>query len=269
MSNVRMALTSKDNPLIKLYKKLACNKKARMHERSFVLEGYRLVSDAMRNGARIKDFFITDEAFEKYGEEFSAYLSSDFRIYVISHELGEYMSETECTQGVFAICAMQEEKSLSEFLENGNAFAVLQRLQDPGNAGMILRTADALGLSGVIFCKSCDIYSPKAVRATMGSLFRIPVAVCSDEEEIFLALENAGVQSDAAVVTGQAELLGMNKYPAGKRAVWIGNEGSGLTDEAIKRCTRRVTIPMHGNIESLNAAMAAGILMWEMMKERG
>ena len=102
----------------------------------------------------------------------------------------------------------------------------------------------------------------------MGSLFRVPVAVCSDVDEIFRELSGAGIESDAAVVRNETVLAGKCAYPGSGRAVWIGNEGNGLPDEISERCSRRITIPMHGNIESLNAAMAAGILMWEMTKGR-
>lgn len=261
-------ITAKDNPSVKMYRKLAGSKKARLNEKCFVLEGYRLVSDAMKNGAEIRTLFVTKNAFEKYGRELSEYSPANCRTFFISEALSGYMAETECPQGVFAVCSMPEELPLADFLKGGRAFAVLHMLQDPGNAGMILRTADALGVDGVIFCKSCDIYSPKAIRATMGSFFRVPVNVCSDEDELFSALEKEGIKSDAAVVQGEAEFAGKCGYDDSGRAVWIGNEGSGLTDHVISRCDRRITIPMHGNIESLNAAMAAGILMWEMMKGR-
>lgn len=261
-------LTAKDNQGIKLYRKLAGNKKARIQEQSFVLEGYRLVSDALKNGAEITMLFIAESAAAKYGDELLELAPEKCRVLIISDGLCEYIAETECPQGVFAVCRMPREKKLSEFLKGGRTFAVMHRLQDPGNTGMILRTADALGIDGVIFCKSCDIYSPKVVRATMGSLFRVPVAVCADEDEIFAEFKKAGIESDAAVVWEDAELAGGCGYPFEKCAVWIGNEGNGLTDEVISRCTRRITIPMHGNIESLNAAMAAGILMWEMTKGR-
>lgn len=266
MGRVYQELTAKDNPAVKLYKKLAGSKKARTDERAFVLEGYRLVSDALANGAAVTKLFITAGADVKYGDELCGMADEKCRIYRISDELGRHMAETEATQGVFAVCSLPKEKPLCEFVKKDGVYAVLYQLQDPGNAGMILRTADALGVDGVIFSRSCDIYSPKVVRATMGSLFRVPVAVCSDVDEIFRELSGAGIESDAAVVRGDAVMAGSCSYPENGRAVWIGNEGNGLPDEISDRCHRRITIPMHGNIESLNAAMAAGILMWEMTK---
>lgn len=268
MNSTYQELSAKDNPAVKLYRKLAGSRKARTQENAFVLEGCRLVTDALANGADITRLFITAAAFVKHGEELMALAGEKCRIYRISDELGRYMAETESTQGVFAVCSMPEDKPLCEFVKKNCVYAVLYQLQDPGNAGMILRTADALGVDGVIFSKSCDIYSPKVVRATMGSLFRVPVAVCSDEDEIFRELAGAGIESDAAVVRNETVFAGECSYPGKGRAVWIGNEGNGLPDEISDRCHRRITIPMHGNIESLNAAMAAGILMWEMTKGR-
>ena len=131
--------------------------------------------------------------------------------------------------------------------------------------GMILRTADALGLDGVIYSASCDIYSPKVVRATMGSLFRVPLCCVPEIEPVLAACRDAGVESCAAVVSGQAELVGQCLFRKGT-AVVIGNEGNGLPEEVSAACDRRVTIPMHGTIESLNAAMAAGIILWEVQK---
>lgn len=261
-------ITAKDNPAVKLYRRLAGTKKARQQEQLFVLEGYRLVLDALGNGAEITKLFLTESAFLRYGEELFAMAEKNIAVLRISEELGRLMAETESTQGVFAVCRMPVQKSWKSFLKDGGAYAVLHQLQDPGNTGMILRTADALGINGVILCKSCDIYSPKVVRATMGSLFRVPIMICSDENEVFGQLEEYGIASDAAVVRDETDLAGKCTYYNESRAVWIGNEGNGLSDEISARCDRRITIPMHGNIESLNAAMAAGILMWEMTKGR-
>lgn len=261
-------ITARDNPSVKLYRKLSENKKARFQEKSFVLEGYRLVTDALKNGAEITMLFITENAYERFGTELLSLAGEKTRVLHITDELGKYMAETENTQGVFAVCRMPVQKSWNEFLKENGMFTVLHQLQDPGNAGMILRTADALGINGVIFCKSCDIYSPKVVRATMGSLFRVQVMICSDENEVFQQLEEHGIESDAAVVRNETDFAGNRIYGESGCAVWIGNEGNGLPETVSARCNRRITIPMYGNIESLNAAMAAGILMWEMAKGR-
>lgn len=261
-------ISAKENSSVKFYRKLSESKKTRTQEKCFVLEGYRLVSDALKNGAEITMLFITENAYERFGEELCSLSGEVTRVLCITDELGKYMAETENTQGVFAVCRMPVQKSWNDFLKKEGAYIVLHQLQDPGNAGMILRTADALGIDGVIFCKSCDIYSPKVVRATMGSLFRVPVLVCSDENDVFYQLEEHGIESDAAVVRDETDIAGERKYAENGCAVWIGNEGNGLPETVSSRCSRRITIPMYGNIESLNAAMAAGILMWEMAKGR-
>ncbi len=262
-------ITAKENPAVKLYRKLAKNKKARVQEQLFVLEGYRLVSDALANGAELTHLFLTDGAAARYSEELLPLVKAGCKMLHISDDLGDYMAETEHPQGAFAICRMPIQKSWAEILEKQGNYVVLHHVQDPGNAGMILRTADALGVTAVIFCESCDVYSPKVVRATMGSLFRIPILIASDPEEVFEEMSQYRIESCAAVVQGEAELVGICNYGAGGCAVWIGNEGNGLPQEVADRCDRRLTIPMHGTIESLNAAMAAGILMWEMTKQTG
>ena len=111
-----------------------------------------------------------------------------------------------------------------------------------------------MGVSGVICCQSCDFYSPKVVRATMGALFHVPVMQMPDAETVLQSLRAANIVSCASVVQGDA--------------VWIGNEGNGLPESVVQQCERRITIPMKGYMESLNAAMAAGIMMWEMTKPR-
>lgn len=187
------------------------------------------------------------------------------RCALVSDSLAAELSQTEHTQGVFAVCQIPDPPALSALIHTGGSYAVLHQLQDPGNAGMILRTADALGLDGVIYSASCDIYSPKVVRATMGSLFRVPLCCVPEIEPVLAACRDAGVESCAAVVSGQAELVGQCLFRKGT-AVVIGNEGNGLPEEVSAACDRRVTIPMHGTIESLNAAMAAGIILWEVQK---
>lgn len=257
-------IRSKDNPKIKLFRKLMTSKKERYRYKLFVLEGSRLVFDAVKSGAGIRQIFFTQSAAEKYGNEIEK-LPEDIKLSIISDETGNYISATEHTQGVFAQCSFSDNTSVSGKLKSCGKYAVLYKLQDPGNAGMIIRTADALGLDGVIFCESCDVYNPKAVRATMGSMFRVPVYRDINGDELFSALSDAQIESFAAVVDSDAKDVKKTDFSRGA-AVFIGNEGNGLDREITAKCGKRITIKMNGNTESLNAAMAAGIIMWELMR---
>lgn len=256
-------ITSKDNPIIKLYQKLSSFKKERLQYGLFVLEGQRIVEDAVKENGGVTHLIFTKQAAEKYGEEMFQADLRDAKIIVISNELGKKIASTEATQGVFAICRMAAEKT-PVFCDNGR-YIVLYGLQDPGNVGMIIRTADALGIDGIILSGSCDLYSPKVIRSTMGSVFRENIFIENDTDALFAMLENNRIMTSAAVIDSDAEDITRCSF-CGRQAVFIGNEGNGLPDDIALRCGRRVTIPMNGSINSLNAAMAAGILMWELKK---
>lgn len=256
-------IKSTENPSLKLFRRIISSKKERMHYRLFPLEGLRLVSDALKSNAPIKKIFITESAYEKYAFRLFDNDLNNIEIIIITDELGRKIADTENPQGIFAVCGFINDVGLK--LKCGGKYIVLYKLQDPGNAGMIIRTADALGLDGVIFCKSCDIYNPKTIRSTMGSLFRIPVYRDIERDELFEALNKAGLKSYASVVDGaECDIKNVDFRNGG--AVFIGNEGNGLDSETAIGCTERITIKMSGNAESLNAAMAAGIIMWELMK---
>lgn len=256
-------IKSKDNPVIKLYQKLSTSKKERLQYGLFVLEGIRITEDAIKEKSGITHLIFTESAYEKLGENWVQADLRDTKVIVISNELGNRIASTGTPQGVFAICRIPVEKKLN-FTENGR-YVVLYGLQDPGNVGMIIRTADALGIDGIIMSGSCDLYSPKVIRSTMGSVFRTNIVIENDTDALFDMLSENDVESSAAVIDTDAEKITQCQF-SGKQAVFIGNEGNGLPREVSARCTRRVTIPMNGNINSLNAAMAAGILMWELKK---
>lgn len=260
MNGFSELITSKDNPAVKLVKKLIRSKKERAARKEFVLEGVRLVMDAIGTGADIRRIFVTQSALEKYAGKLP-----QGNVTLISDKIGEIISDTESTQGIFAVCGFVSESGVLPELRKNGKYAVLSGLQDPGNAGMIIRTADALGLDGVIFSGSCDIYNPKTVRSTMGSLFRVPVYSDISGDDVFTALEKAGLSSFAAVVSTDAQDVKTVDFSEGG-AVFIGNEGNGLATETVERCNNSITIRMNGNIESLNAAMAAGIIMWELTR---
>lgn len=263
MNYISEPITSRDNPAVKHFRKLMTSKKERRSCREFALEGSRLVFDALKNNAPVTKLLITVSAAAKYENLLSEY--SDIEKIFISDELGEKISDTGTTQGIFAQCDFIDCDNIRFSLKLYGRYVVLSGLQDPGNAGMIIRTADAMGLDGVILSNSCDIYNPKVVRATMGSLFRIPVFSDVSEDEIFMALDSAQIPSFAAVVDRNATDLNNADFSRGG-AIFIGNEGNGLSDGVVLKCKESITIKMHGNIESLNAAMATGIIMWELMK---
>ena len=256
-------ITSKDNPVIKLYQRLSNSKKERLQYGLFVLEGLRIVEDALKEDARLSHLILTKQAYDRYAENLLQADLRDTKMLVISNELGNKIASTSTTQGVFAICSIPEEKA-PVFQENGR-YIVLFGLQDPGNVGMIIRTADALGIDGVFMCGSCDLYSPKVIRSTMGSVFRENIYIFTDEDLLFETFRNSKVTTSAAVIDTDAEKVTSCGF-IGKQAVFIGNEGNGLPVETARKCDRLVTIQMNGTINSLNAAMAAGILMWELKK---
>lgn len=256
-------ITSKDNPVIKLYQKLSSSKKERLQYGLFVLEGLRIVEDAVRENSGLTHLIMTNQAYEKFGRGLFQADLRDTKTLVISNELGNKIASTGTTQGIFAICRIPVERK-PVFCENGR-YVVLFGLQDPGNVGMIIRTADALGIDGIILSGSCDLYSPKVIRSTMGSVFRTNIIIENDADKLFSMLSENGVYTSAAVIDKDAHDITGCSFE-GRQAVLIGNEGNGLPEEISLRCDRRVIIPMNGNINSLNAAMAAGILMWELKK---
>lgn len=256
-------ITSKDNPVIKLYQKLSSSKKERLQYGLFVLEGLRIVEDAIREESLLSHIILTKQAYDRYGESIFQADLRDTRTLVISNELGNRIASTEKTQGVFAICRIPATVK-PVFCENGR-YVVLFGLQDPGNVGMIIRTADALGIDGVFLSGSCELYSPKVIRSTMGSVFRTRIYAINDADELFRLFEENNVRTSAAVIDRDAVPVTDCSF-SGSEAVFIGNEGNGLPPEIASRCGRKIIIPMRGSINSLNAAMAAGILMWEIKR---
>ncbi|MDE5946661.1 MAG: RNA methyltransferase [Oscillospiraceae bacterium] len=256
-------ITSKDNPTIKLYQKLSSSKKERVRNKMFVLEGFRIIKDAIKEKSHITSLIFTQQAFEKYKSEFSQADLNNARIIVISNELGNKISQTEQTQGIFAICLIPKNKYFS--LETNGKYVVLVNLQDPGNLGMIIRTADALGIDGLILSGCCDLYSPKTIRSTMGSIFRVKIWEEPDENIIFSELSLHKIKTFAGVIDSDALNINTVDFTGGC-AVFIGNEGNGLPFEVTGRCDKKIIIPMKGNINSLNAGMASGILMWELKR---
>ncbi len=252
-------ITSPDNERIRLYKRLYLEKRLRRKEGLFVLEGARLVSDA----AGIIPFhsvFMTEEAMSRYSSS-AEKIAAHTNICIITEQISDMISGTDNSQGIFAIMQSPEEKDLR--LYDPKKVIILDNVQDPGNMGTMLRTADACGIDAAVLCQCCDELSPKVVRSAMGSIMRVNI-FHSKFEEAVQTLKEKGHTIYSAVINGGDE-LGVSPFPE-RSSVVIGNEGSGISDEHIALTDRQLTIKMHGTVNSLNAAIAAGIIMWELSR---
>lgn len=263
-----VTITSRKNELVKEYLHLSASASYRREQRSLPMEGARLCEDAAASGLRVISLFYTEEASAKYGRYLEVVEKSSPVKYLISQSVAQYLADTKNPQGVFCICAMPPENAEIPCLSDGS-FLMLENMQDPANLGTVLRTAEALGIGGVILAgKCCDAYSPKALRAGMGAIFRLPVYLRNDAPEMVAGLNAKGFRTFAAVPDESALPVTSIDFSVPSVAV-VGNEGNGLTEETKHACTACVTIPMKGRAESLNAAASAAVLMWEMMRAEG
>lgn len=257
-------ITSKDNRLIKLYAKLCASKSTREKEGLFTVEGYKLFAEAVKSGMQVQTVFVTEALMEKRGEELEPLFAGCGEVYQIPHALESKLSQVEAPQGIYAM--VQKPQLLKDTVAPSGKSVLLVDLQDAGNVGTIIRTAEALGITHIYAtAHTCDFYNPKVVRSTMGSLFRMKLGVVADAVEAISSAQKAGIGVYASVVSGEAEAVGNFSFDENSLLL-IGNEGNGLSKEVADAADHRITIHMSGNAESLNASAAACILMWEMLK---
>ena len=255
-------LTSRANALVKQMAAVRRSARERRESGLFFLEGARLCADAVRSGTVVSVCLYTDEAAQKYADRLRDVLDVAEKTARITPELAAYLSETQSPQGVFCLCRMREAETR---IDPAGKYLALSDVQNPDNLGAISRTAEALGLSGLIVEGGCDLRNPKALRASMGSLLRIPVIGTTDLCALLEDCRRQGMQVYASTPDADAQPVTRVPFPAGTVCV-VGNEGAGLRDEILRSCTR-VTIPMRGRAESFNASAAATILLWEMTRE--
>lgn len=255
-------IQSRTNAKIKDGCRLTASAKYRREQGLFTLEGLRLCADAAQSGCQVQTLFLTADAEEKGGERLKILLKNAQKIYTVTEEVAEKLSDTVSSQGVFAILQMLPETALA--IQKGGKYVVLDTVQNPQNLGAIARTAEAFGVNGLIVGGGCDRYNPKALRASMGSLLRLPVF---ETEDLAATVREIGktVPTFATVPDCTAESICAQDFSGGAAAI-IGNEGNGVSEAVLSAAQKRVTIPMRGNAESLNAAAAATVTLWEMMK---
>ncbi|MDR1754746.1 MAG: RNA methyltransferase [Eubacterium sp.] len=258
------AITSRKNHIIQKYRKLIREKKERFLSGSFVLEGYKLSVEALECGFVPKSALFTAEAMEKHSDFYKAVVNI-CGITVISADLGEYISDTKTPQGIFIeLPLIDKSKNPDKIILNAKRIILLDGLQDTGNMGTIIRTADAFGMDAVVYSPDCpDIHSGKVIRGSMGSVFRVDL-ICCGLRDIIKLLKQNDFFIYASILDRDAERLGKARF-ADKSAIVIGSEGSGISPEIRALADKIIYIPIE-NAQSLNAGVAAAILMWEMTK---
>ncbi len=240
-------ITSKKNPLIAHFSRLSEDGSYRRTCGEYVCEGVKLLNDALASGLEINNVLCTRSAALPELPELT-------KIHYASGDALATASYQQTPQGVLFTVPLPKVQGIC--LDTNRSYLLLDRVQDPGNVGTMLRTAEAFGFAGALLLQGCaDPYSPKTLRGSMGAVFRLNICMLS-------ALETFPLPIYAAVQNGE-DVTTAEKRPC---ILAIGNEGQGLSSDIIFAAEKRVTIPMRGRAESLNAATAAAILMWELSK---
>ncbi len=242
-------IQSDKNPQVKQWKKLL-TRKERDKSGTFLVEGFHLVEEALKRKEDVEEIILSEKTEMPPNWDYGA-----IPVTVVTDEISRQLADTETTQGIFAVCSQPKQS-----LTSGKTYLLIDSVQDPGNLGTMIRTADAAGIDAVIVGKgSVDMYNPKVLRSAQGSHFHLPVLSGDlnewidklDSENIPVygtALENGSVFTEA-VATASFALL-------------VGNEGSGVNKELLEKTTQNLYIPIYGKSESLNVAVAAGILLY-------
>lgn len=259
-------ITSFSNPRVKQVVQWQSKSRERKKENIFLAEGIKMYEEAPE--ALIKEIYIIEETLQKMQK--SAFLSQKLKktgYELVSPEVFGKMSDTQTPQGILAVLE-RPEYTLEALLQKENPlFVVLEDIQDPGNLGTIVRTGEGAGVTAVIMSKNTvDIFNPKTIRATMGSIYRVPFVYVDSLEDTIKSLHKAKIKTYAA------HLKGENYYDSFSfregTAFLIGNEGNGLKKETADLATAYLKIPMEGQVESLNAAIATSLLMYEVHRQR-
>lgn len=256
-------ITSNQNPLIKEIQLLQKKKRERNNQKVFIVEGLRAVREIplmwdIRKYVVANSFLLEAE---------SIIINQEIPIMVVADSIFENISDTKTPQGIMAVVSQldyQLEKIISK--EQG-FFVIADQVQDPGNLGTLIRTAHASGADGVFLSSGCvDLYNPKTIRATMGSVFHIPI--WRDMDMAWLMKELKTTKTNVyATALGESKVLYAYDYTK-KTAIIIGNEANGISEETKNMVSHFIKIPMPGGAESLNASIAAGICMFEIVRQR-
>lgn len=248
-------ITSRQNALMTHLRKLASSRSYRQACGEYLCDGIKLLDEALKWGAPLVTAVFSE------GVDAPA-LPPDVRSVRVPTDVMRSISPMEAPQGALFTVKLPQ-PVLPEKL-SGARYLVLDGVQDPGNVGTVLRTADAFGCGAVFLVNACaDVYNPKTARATMGAVFRIPTYVCA-VDELSALFAHSGLPLYGTAL--REDTVDIREVSLARAAVAIGSEGRGLSNELLAHCEKTLKIPMQPRCESLNAAMAAGVVLWEMYR---
>ncbi|SFG55412.1 RNA methyltransferase, TrmH family [Lachnospiraceae bacterium C7] len=255
-------ITSSSNQHVKKLAMLFKKSRERKKEKVFIVEGIKMFKEAPKDWVQqvyVSETFYENEENRPYFEEFS--------YEVLSDSVFKGVSDTITPQGIIALVKMPSYSINDMLKENKTQLLILESIQDPGNLGTMIRTSEGAGTTGIIMNNTTvDIFNPKTIRSTMGSIFRVPFVIVDDLEKTINELHESGVKLYAAHLKGKASYD--KKDYTSACGFFIGNEGNGLSDEIANLADEYIKIPMEGHVESLNAAISATLLMYEANRQR-
>ena len=256
-------ITSKDNEIVKNIKKLK-DKKYRNQENKYLVEGIKMVEEAVREKAKIVKVVVCEDCINNgtIKQDLLYEIAKEDCIYV-SEKVFQTITDVENPQGILAVIEEQKENSISY---DEDVILVLDGIQDPGNLGTILRTLDATGLKQIILSENTtDVYNPKVVRSTMGAIYRLNIIKSNNIVE---TLKDMKKHKYDILVTSLQTDESIYDIDYKKKVIVIGNEANGVSEKVVELANRKVKIPMFGKTESLNAAVATGIILYEYVRQK-
>lgn len=257
-------ITSAANAKVKQVVQWQAKAKERKKDKVYLVEGFKMYEEAP--GEQILEAYVSEDAVSKI-QDFVQEKLSKTGYEVVSADIFRKMSDTQTPQGILTVLR-QPQYSLEDMISGKNPLlVVLENLQDPGNLGTIVRTGEGAGITGVIMSEqTVDIFNPKTIRATMGSIYRVPFVYVKDMKETLQKLHEKGIHTYAAHLQGNTYYDAFSfQHPT---AFLIGNEGNGLRKETADLAEHYLKIPMEGQVESLNAAIATSLLIYEAHRQR-
>ena len=257
-------ICSKDNENVKNIRKLK-EKKYRDLSNQYIIEGIKLVKEAIEENAKIKTIVVCDDC-EKNGtlDKKLLYEIARFNCIYVTEKVFNILTDVSNPQGILAV--VEKNNNIQEINYEQDLILILDNVQDPGNLGTIMRTADSVNLKQIIVSKDCgDVYNPKVVRSTMGAIFRVEILERENLETTITEIKKRGFKTMATDLGTESSIYD-EQYQ--KCAIVIGNEANGVSKEILDIVDKKIKIPMLGKTESLNASVATGIILYEYVRQK-